>query len=108
MAKKLIIFLLLTGFLLIQTPHLRQSYSLSGTDIFNINQLRTAYPWARLLDNKATMTLYKFLDNFFESVDPNRYLFASHPLERPDKSAYDIYMTWPILIWLGLSLSFLF
>lgn len=101
MAKKIIILLLLIVLL-------RGSYSLSDTDIFILNQRQASYPLGRLLDNKATAIVYKFLDNFFESIDINRYLFASHPRERPDKSVFDIYMTWPILICLGLFFSFLF
>ena len=108
MAKKIIVLLLLTGFLFTQIPRLRQAYSFSDTDIFIINQRRSSYALGRFLDNKATVVLYKFFDNFFESIDPNRYLFTSHPRERPDKTAYDIYITWPILIWLWLFLSFLF
>lgn len=108
MAKKIIIFALLTGFLITQIPRLRQTYSLSDTDILIINQRRSSYRGGRFLDNKPTAILYNFMDNFFESIDPNRYLFASHPRERPDKTTYNIYITWPILIWLWLFLSFLF
>lgn len=108
MAKKIIIFALLTGFLVTQIPRIRQTYSLSGTDILLINQRRSSYVGGRFLDNKATAVLNNFMDNFFESIDPNRYLFSSHPRERPDKTAYNIYITWPILIWLLLFLSFLF
>lgn len=38
--------------------------------------------FSRLYTNKLTSTIKNLETNFFETVDPNYYFFANHPLER--------------------------
>lgn len=72
-------------FILLSYPRPKTIFSLNELEIFSINNRRSYYSssfLARMMENKLTLSLYKYQKNFFQGLDPNYYFFANHPRER--------------------------
>lgn len=63
-----------------------------------LNQRRSYYPRAigQIFQNKVNLSIHRYIENFFDNLDPNTYFFAGHPRERSGISEFEKF--YPLLI----------
>lgn len=63
-----------------------------------LNQRRSYYPKAigQIFQNKVNLSIHRYIENFFDNLDPNTYFFSGHPRERSGISEFEKFS--PLLI----------
>lgn len=82
---------------------LTQVFSFTNLETSTINLTRSFYPHqilGRGLENKGGVLLNRLGERLFESIDVNRFFFASHPRERGGVIEFEMFPFWLLPLFL--------